>query len=309
MGDVLDGQAVFFFNRLKKEYLRISKKAAFFRTDCYRVYDRDIPEIPLTVDVYGKTVRVNDYRRDKSDSAWLSCMTEQILKAMPDADPHIWVKERHSRSSGQYAGRGGGTVRTVSEQGLLFEVDLSGYADTGLFPDHRLTRQLVRDRAEGLAFLNLFSYTGAFTVYAAAGGASKTVSVDLSAVYTDWARRNMALNGLDGGEHRFVTGDCMAFLREDGGDMFDLAVVDPPTFSASKKTKGSFDVQRDHAALLNAVFGRMRRGGTVFFSTNKRSFRLDAHLIDARNIEDITEKTIPFDFKKHRPHRCWEISL
>ena len=161
------------------------------------------------------------------------------------------------------------------EGGLQFEVNLSDYLDTGLFLDHRITRGMVRELAAGKRFLNLFAYTGAFTVYAAAGGAASTVSVDLSNTYLDWAQRNLALNGLAGPQHQFVRDDALGFLQSRGRRAaFDLAVVDPPTFSNSKRLEDFWDVQRDHVELLNRLAELMSPGGIVFFSTNFRRFKL-----------------------------------
>jgi 23S rRNA G2069 N7-methylase RlmK/C1962 C5-methylase RlmI len=181
--------------------------------------------------------------------------------------------------------------------------------DTGLFLDHRQTRQMVREAAAGQNFLNLFAYTGSFSVYGAAGGAVSTTTVDKSATYIDWARENLTLNGFGGPEHRFIESDIREFM--DGlkpRDQWDLAVVDPPTFSNTKDNVDVWDVQRDHAGLLSHLAEHITPGGLVFFSTNFRRFKLDeAALGELFTIREITRQTIPEDFRNERIHACWRL--
>jgi 23S rRNA G2069 N7-methylase RlmK/C1962 C5-methylase RlmI len=181
--------------------------------------------------------------------------------------------------------------------------------DTGLFLDHRPTRQMVREAAADKHFLNLFGYTGSFTVYAAAGGAVSTTTVDKSATYIDWARENMALNVFTGPEHRFVESDIREFMDSlKPRDQWDLAVVDPPTFSNTKDSEDVWDVQRDHAGLLGQLAAHITPGGVVFFSTNFRRFKLDeAALAELFSIREITRQTIPEDFRNERIHACWRL--
>jgi len=201
-----------------------------------------------------------------------------------------------------------GVTRIVQEGGLKFLVNLSDYLDTGLFLDHRVTRGMVRDAAAGKNFLNLFAYTGTFTVYAAAGGAARTTSVDLSANYLDWAAENLRLNGFGSDAHRLVREDASAFLASlKSGDLYDLAVVDPPTFSNSKRLDYDWDIQRDHVGLLNRLIEHMTSDGVIFFSTNSRRFKLDEPSLAGVTIRDITNKTIPADFRNQRIHRCWRM--
>ncbi|MBW2277230.1 MAG: class I SAM-dependent methyltransferase [Deltaproteobacteria bacterium] len=198
----------------------------------------------------------------------------------------------------------------VGEHGLKFLVNLADRIDTGLFLDHRTTRRTVRDRARGKRVLNLFGYTGAFSVNAAAGGASETTTLDLSNTYLDWARDNMALNGFTGPEHRFVRGDAMSFLertRPGAGGDFDLVVVDPPTVSKSKKMRRDFDIQRDHVWLLGRTLDLCTAGAVVYFSTNYRKFKLRSREIDRAGVDEITADTIPADFRDSRVHRCWRL--
>jgi len=196
----------------------------------------------------------------------------------------------------------------IDERDLRFEVNPTAYLDTGLFLDHRDTRRMVRERAAGKRFLNLFAYTGSFTVYAAAGGAKHSITVDMSNTYQAWSKRNLALNGLDDpGRHDFVQSDVVGFLeRMHGqGEQFDLIVLDPPSFSNSKRMGGTFDVQRDQLALLSATLRLLTPGGELFFSNNRQGFRLDAGVGKLASVAEITRQTVPVDFKRQTPHRCW----
>jgi 23S rRNA G2069 N7-methylase RlmK/C1962 C5-methylase RlmI len=196
----------------------------------------------------------------------------------------------------------------VTESGLKFLVNLSDYLDTGLFLDHRLTRAMVRSEAAGKRFLNLFGYTGAFTVYAAAGGAAATTTVDLSKTYLLWAQRNLRLNEIRGKQHRLVRHEARRFLDDHpAGEYYDLAVVDPPTFSRSKRQERDWDIQRDHAELLNRLRELMAPGGVIYFSTNFRRFHLAEEELHGMTIREITRQTIPPDFRDRRPHRCWRM--
>ena len=199
---------------------------------------------------------------------------------------------------------------TVREGGLQFLVNLSDYIDTGLFLDHRTTRSMVQQAATGTRFLNLFGYTGAFTVYAAHGGAATTTTVDLSPTYLDWSRRNLKLNGFAAPEHNLVRADALDYIRGlHPVPSFDLAVVDPPTFSNSKRTESDWSIQRNYAELLNGVLRVMQPGSTVFFSTNFRRFKFDLESIAPAQTIEISKQTVPEDYRNRRIHRCWKITV
>lgn len=303
---------------------RLTKRAHHLRrwpkrgVTCYRLYDRDIPEVPLAVDVYEGRLHIAEYERpdDRSPARhadWLDLIVRTAVEAMDIPPGDVFLKRRsRQRGSDQYekfdeAGRS----FVVTEGGLKFRVNLSDYLDTGLFLDHRITRSLVRDESAGKRMLNLFAYTGAFSVYAAAGGARATTSVDLSNTYLDWARDNMGLNGFSGDEHRFVRSDASGFLLDHRpGGHWDLAVVDPPTFSNSKMTESDWDVQDRHADLLTALAERMSPGGVIYFSTNFRRFKLDEPALASAGlaVREITSRTIPEDFRNKRIHRCWRMT-
>ncbi len=308
-------QAEVFGNRLKKRDRQLRKWAQRRAIGCYRVYDRDIPDLPLVVDRYERFVHINDYRepRDTSEealAAFGSMVTQTVSRALNAPPQRIFTKQRRRTSgSDQYQRHGSKSVEEiVSEGGLRFVVNLSDYVDTGLFLDHRPTRQMVREWAADRRVLNLFSYTGSFTVYAAAGGARRTVSVDLSRTYTQWCQRNLEINGLAGSEHLQVNEDVNAYLQNAVREVFDLIIVDPPTFSNSKKTDTVLDIQRDHADLLHRCLRHLDPRGTLLFSTNAKRFTLDEQNLRAASIIDITRQTIDQDFLGTRPHRAWLIT-
>jgi 23S rRNA (guanine2445-N2)-methyltransferase / 23S rRNA (guanine2069-N7)-methyltransferase len=306
-------QAELFASRLTKRARHLRRWPTRQGITCFRLYERDIPEIPLVVDRYEDCLHMAEFDRPHERTVaehadWLDLMVATAAKTLEVDPKRVFMKRRErQRGKSQYercAERGQTFI--VGEGGLRFEVNLSDYVDTGLFLDHRITRSMVRDAAAGRRFLNLFGYTGAFSVYAAAGGAASTTTVDLSNTYLDWARRNMALNGLAGPEHRFVRDDGLGFV-EHCRDRFDLAVVDPPTFSNSKRTEQDWDIQRDYAALLNALLERITPGGVVFFSTNFRRFKFDPEAIRGATLREISRQTVPSDFRNQRIHRCWRM--
>ena len=309
-------QAELFRNRLAKRARHLRRWPTRRGITCYRLYDRDIPEVPLVVDRYEDHLHIAEYERphdrDLGQHAdWLDLMARTAGDVLDVTRGHTFVKQRsrqrgttqHQHLSDQHY------ELTVQEGGLKFVVNLSDYIDTGLFLDHRLTRGMVRDAAEGTNFLNLFGYTGAFTVYAAAGGAARTTTVDWSGTYLDWARRNMALNDFSDDRHQFIRCDAVDFLQQPSSARYDLAVVDPPTYSNSKRTTQDWDVQRDHALLLNQLLTRMKSTGVIYFSTNFRRFKLDEAGVGAGHIREISRQTVPEDYRNKRIHRCWRISV
>ena len=282
---------------------------------CYRLYDRDVPEIPLVVDRYEDCLHLAEYERphDRSPAGhadWLDLMAKTAAETLEVPKAKVFMKRRErQRGTSQYDRFSEqGKTFVVHEGGLQFRVNLSDYLDTGLFLDHRITRSMVRDAAAGKRFLNLFGYTGSFTVYAAAGGAAATTTVDLSNTYLQWAEENLKLNSLAGREHRFVRDDALSFLKHHrAGAEYDLAVVDPPTFSNSKMTDDIWDVQHDHAELLVRLIALMSPGGVIYFSTNSRRFKLDEAALAGVNVREISRQTVPEDFRNRRVHRCWRL--
>jgi 23S rRNA (cytosine1962-C5)-methyltransferase len=259
---------------------------------------------------------VAEYKRrhgltDEAHDVWMEQSLQVIGDVLQVQAGNIFLKLRQRKPGrlGQYQKVDEQQHEfVVEENGLKFIVNLSDYLDTGLFLDHRITRQLVREQSLDKKALNLFAYTGSFSVYAAAGGAAEVVTVDLSKTYTSWAERNFEANGLaDPHKYRFIQADVKQYLKTLPGDYFDLIVMDPPTFSNSKRMEDFLDIQRDHAELINDCLRAMKPGGTLYFSTNSRKFVLDKQGINATGIRDITKATTPFDFEGKLFRWCYAI--
>lgn len=301
-------------NRLRKMARHLDKWARRSGISCYRLYDADIPEFPLAIDRYEGFLHVAEYKRQHSLTEeeyllWRAGCRQVISEALGIPADNIFFKFRApQKGKQQYEKFDQKKFETVvREGGLKFWVNLSDYLDTGLFLDHRITRAWVREQAAGKRVLNLFAYTGSFTVYAAAGGAASTTTIDLSNTYLDWARRNLSLNGLAAPQHRFVRDDVKNWLRQPVQEKYDLVILDPPTFSNSKSMPDVLDVQRDYPDLIRGLLRRMTPGGVMYFSTNLRSFKLEADLIEGAQIRDLTRQSIPEDFRNQKIHYCFEL--
>jgi 23S rRNA (guanine2445-N2)-methyltransferase / 23S rRNA (guanine2069-N7)-methyltransferase len=312
-------------NRILKNLRNLKKYLARENVGCFRVYDADLPEYAAAIDVYrGRPAKgreeqtylhVQEYAAPATvDANAARTRLRDLLRAASEAleipRERIALKVRQRGKGGSKYGKmdARGEALIVEEGGLRFEVNLFDYLDTGLFLDHRLVRAKLREWARGKRFLNLFAYTGTASVYAASGGASETVSVDLSATYLEWASRNLDLNGFGGARHSLAQADALTFLRADHG-RYGLIYVDPPTFSNSKRAQ-DFDIQRDHAALLALCAERLEPGGAIVFSNNARRFRLDDSLSERLVIDELTRASIPPDFAR-RPniHGCWVLKV
>ena len=301
-----------FSNRLRKNRRHWDKWARRRGIGCYRLYDRDIPEFPLAIDWYEGEAHAQVFARKGQqplEEAEEQAIGEAICQVLEIPAKALAFKTRQrQRGLAQYEKTGQqGAPRIVHEAGLQFEVDLHSYLDTGLFLDHRETRALVRQQAQGKRMLNLFAYTGSFSVYAAAGGALATTSVDLSNTYQAWTRRNLDLNGFSGDAHHLERADVFEYLDRAVRErrLFGLIVLDPPSFSNSKKMLEVLDVQRDHRRLIDHCLELLTPNGELYFSTNRRRFKLDPELTQLPGSEEITQQTLPDDFKRHPAHRCW----
>ncbi len=302
-----------FANRLQKNLKLLGKWARNHGIQCYRLYDADMPEYALAIDLYGDWVHVQEYAPPRSiDPEKAQARLYDALGAVPQAlgvSRDRVVVKRRERQSGtrQYERQASqGEFLEVQEGGVKLLVNLTDYLDTGLFLDHRPMRLRLAREAAGKRFLNLYCYTATATVHAAKGGARSTTSVDLSKTYLDWARRNLALNGLSD-RQRLEQADVMAWLEEDRGE-YDLIFIDPPTFSNSKRMEGVFDVQRDHVALLDLAMARLASGGTLYFSNNFRKFAMDASIAERYAVEEITGATLDEDFRRNsKIHRAWKL--
>ena len=367
-------QAELFSNRLKRKYKELRKQMRKNRISCYRLYDRDIPEVPVSLDLYeflpdgvdsvmeaarfmsdqNERLSANDpavekeikertwavlylYERpyeksEEEETLWLDAMAKAAADILGIDKSHIIKKsrghkshkedEQYQKNDSQIAIEG-----LVQEQGQLFRVDLTSYLDTGLFFDHRPLRTTVRDTSSKKRVLNLFCYTGSFSVYAAQGNASYVESVDLSNTYLAWAKDNMKLNGFtDKKKYEFIRADCQVFLQEKavaakGGklaaeELYDLIILDPPTFSNSKATSDVLDINRDWPQLVKDCLNILAPGGTLYFSTNSERIKFDISKIPPKTAagseftwKEITEQTISADFAGKKPHKAWEFKL
>lgn len=305
-----------FRNRLSKVYKHRSKQAKRQNVSCYRVYDHDLTEFPLCIEMYEDKIYLAEYLRrhgmtDEDHAVWLTSCLQVITEVTGVPETLIYVKQRKRMSHREDQYEKIDTKQeffTVMENGLKFLVNLTDYLDTGLFLDHRVTRQMVRELCAGKRVLNLFCYTGSFSVYAASAGAASVVSVDLSKTYLNWAEDNFVINHLkDPAKYQFIHADVKQYLKTLAPDSFDLVVMDPPTFSNSKRMKDFLDIQRDHAELINDVLTATTDGAIIFFSTNFTKFILDRERISATGINDITKTTTPFDFEGKLKRWCYRI--
>lgn len=354
-------QAELFFNRLSKNFKILRKWARKNTISCYRLYDRDIPEIPVSLDVFeflpekihntiqcsefiktqNELISKNDlsaeknaeerryavlylyerpYKKEQSEETeWLNLMAKTAAQVLNIPESHIVKKERKmQKGTNQYEKNSSfQTIRgTVQEQGQMFKIDLTTYLDTGLFFDHRPLRKTVRNESEGKRILNLFCYTGSFSVYAASGNASFVESVDLSNTYLNWAKENMRLNGFTNPEkYIFTKEDAIKWLKKKSqtitqNEKFDIIILDPPTFSNSKSTENVLDINRDWPDLLEFCVKLLNSNGTLYFSTNSTRLTFDEKKLP-KNTEctDLTSNSIPKDFEGKKPHRLWKIKL
>ena len=296
--------AQMFANRLIKNQKRLKKWLKQSGETSYRVYDADMPEYALAVDRYGDRVHVQEYAAPSSiNPAQAQKRLYDALEVMPEAlnvdASKIYIKRRERQTgSAQYQKRAASGERFEVQEGTArLWVNLRDYLDTGLFLDHRPVRRMLGEMASGKRFLNLFCYTATATVQAALGGASDSVSVDMSNTYLEWAKDNFALNKLDTRLHRVVRDDCFRWLETANAE-FDLIFMDPPTFSNSKKMRDTLDVQRDHPRLVELAMARLAPAGTLVFSNNQRRFKLDESLSERYAVEDITGRSFDPDFQR-----------
>jgi 23S rRNA (guanine2445-N2)-methyltransferase / 23S rRNA (guanine2069-N7)-methyltransferase len=332
----VDGGADF-ANRLHKNLKHLSKWAERKKVTCYRLYDADLPDFAVAVDLYqaqAQHVHVHEYAAPKTvDPVRAERRLRQALSTIqreldvPASHIHFKIRKQQ-RGTAQYTRqKESGNFHEIEEHGCKLLVNFEDYLDTGIFLDHRPLRQRIQKEADGKRFLNLFCYTATATVHALKGGAAKSLSVDMSATYLDWAERNLQANGVRAKRgskfhplpetfhgHWLLQADCRVWLREIGESrkppQFDLILLDPPTFSNSKRMEGVLDIQRDHAELIQAALKLLAPAGTLYFSTNRRSFKFDAAAAAGAQVKEITGQTLEEDFKRPPPsHRCWKISL
>ncbi len=307
-------QAEMLANRVKKRFNHLRKRFARQDIEVFRLYDWDIPEIRAVVDWYAGHLVIAEYTRRQSTPEWLPMMAQAVAKSLGVIPEKVHLKERRvGKQNGLRYERIDTTNQKIimSERDLKFYINPYDYIDTGLFSDHRNTRLMVREVAGGKDFLNLYCYTGSFTCYAAKGGARSTVSVDRSETAISWARENMDLNEIPAQGNTLIQSPVFKFLEKakHGHQTFDLAVVDPPSFSTSKNRKQEFDISRDHLRLLRSILEIMTKNATIFFSTNHQNFQPYMDDLKISEVKEITSMTIPEDYinKRKRIHRCWKI--
>lgn len=302
-------------NCIRNNYRHLRKWAKRTNTDAFRIYDREIKEYPIVIDYYAGRFSVQYFTHTRDDDEppeHLYGITEGALCSLFQINPHsiFWRTRKKRAMTEQYEKVGGAKeFFTVHEYGVKFRVNLQDYLDTGLFLDHRETRQLVAAQAKGKRLLNLFAYTCSFSVHAALAGATLTKSVDMSNTYTEWGKENFLLNGLALNNNPIIRADCLKFLPEEerSGAQYDLIVIDPPTVSRSKKMDQMFDIQEDYLTLIKGALKLLSKDGVIFFSTNSRKFDFDHSQFDSCVIEEITAKTIPQDFHRANIHSCWTL--
>ena len=306
-----------FENRLLKNYKHRLKQAKRLHVSCWRLYDHDLPEFPIWVEFYEDFIYIAEYNRrhaltDEEHEIWFN-ETKKIIANMtgvPIDKMYVKLRKRMSHREGQYEKEAvtESKIITVQENGLEFLVNLTDYLDTGLFLDHRVTRQMVQAESKDTHFLNLFSYTSSFSVYAAKAGAKSVTSVDLSKTYLTWSEENFKLNQIaPSSAYQFIHADVKQYLKTLPVNFYDLVVMDPPTFSNSKRMKDILDIQRDHVELINDMLKAMKPGGILYFSTNFTQFIIDTEQIKSDQIKDITKATTPFDFEGRLKRWCYKI--
>ena len=310
--------AVDFANRLQKNIKKIEKWAKQQGLDAYRLYDADLPEYNLAVDRYADHIVVQEYAapknidENKARQRLLDAVNATLNVTGIETNKLILKVRQKQKGTNQYEKLANkGEYFYVNEYGAKLWVNLTDYLDTGLFLDHRLTRKMLGEMAQGKDFLNLFAYTGSATVHAALGKAKSTTTVDMSNTYLNWAEQNLLLNDIEGKQHKLIQADCLQWL-EQCDRQFDLIFVDPPTFSNSKRMEDSWDVQRDHIKLMTNLKRILRPNGTIVFSNNKRGFKMDFAKLEELGLSavEISHKTLPLDFERNKQiHNCWLVTL
>lgn len=310
--------AVDFANRLQKNIKKIEKWAKQQGLDAYRLYDADLPEYNLAVDRYADHIVVQEYAapknidENKARQRLLDAVNATLQVTGIETNKLILKVRQKQKGTNQYEKLANkGEYFYVNEYGAKLWVNLTDYLDTGLFLDHRLTRKMLGEMAQGKDFLNLFAYTGSATVHAALGKAKSTTTVDMSNTYLNWAEQNLLLNDIEGKQHKLIQADCLQWL-EKCDRQFDLIFVDPPTFSNSKRMEDSWDVQRDHIKLMTNLKRILRPNGTIVFSNNKRGFKMDFTKLEELGLSavEISHKTLPLDFERNKQiHNCWLVTL
>ncbi len=305
-----------FYNRLQKVYKHKKKQALRLGVTCYRVYDHDLPEFPFCIELYDDKVYLAEYLRrhgmtDDEHEIWLEECVSIVCTLLAVENHNVYIKQRKRKANRHDQYEKTGEEKQffgVKENDFTFLINLTDYLDTGLFLDHRTTREMVLKECKDKRVQNLFAYTGSFSVYAAMGLAESVATVDLSKTYLSWAEENFKANNLQVNENfTFIHADVKQYLKSLPANSVDLTIIDPPTFSNSKRMKDILDIQRDHVELLNDVLAATTTNGIIYFSTNYSKFIIDMGSINAGSIKDITKATIPFDFDGKLKRWCYKL--
>lgn len=303
-------------NRLRKNQRRLGKWVRQQNLCCYRLYDADLPEYAFAIDCYDRFVHMQEYLPPASVAENKVILRRQqaqlAVQTALDIPPELIVMKTRQRQRGKQQYQALTEHRdkhrqdfVVPEGNARFLVNLHDHLDTGLFLDHRAMRRFIYENARGKRFLNLFCYTATASVHAALGGAASSLSIDLSNTYLDWARKNFSLNNIGGKQHRLKKGDCLAYLQSNR-EQFDLIFLDPPTFSNSKSTASTLDIQRDHVSLIKNAMKKLDKNGVLIFSSNRRNFKLDESLSHNFELKDYTRASLDKDFEGRRNiHQTW----
>ncbi|VFP78726.1 Ribosomal RNA large subunit methyltransferase K/L [Candidatus Erwinia haradaeae] len=316
---LLSGQYIIdYANRLRKNIKKLDKWAKVEKIECYRIYDCDLPDYKVTIDRYGDWILIQEYSAphtinpSKAQQRLSNVITTTIdVLDIPLNKIILKIRTKQKGRNRQYQKlNNNGKFLEIMEFNAKLLVNLTDYLDTGIFLDNRNTRKILGKMSNGKKFLNLFSYTGSASVHAGLGGALSTTTIDISNTYINWAQRNMLLNGLSGHNHRFIQTDCLNWLHE-SIEKFDLIFIDPPTFTNSKRMKNNFDIQRDHLEIITNLKRLLHDNGSIIFSNNKRSFKLNLTGLNLLKLKvtELSAKTKPKDFFHSRPlHSCWLIT-
>lgn len=302
-------------NRLSKNLKNRSKLLKNNEIDCYRIYDSDLPEYNVVIDQFSDYLHIQEYRPPKTVDPKRANHRRQLIRQW--VPKHLGIPLKHAvykerfRQTGnsQYEKRAEPLCVDVHENGMQFEVNLTTYTDVGLFLDHRPLRRRLLESCRGLRVLNLFCYTGALSVAAAKGLARSVTSVDMSKTYLTWAHRNFEKNGLNPKHYQFVRANVLEWLTVEPRAEFEVILLDPPTFSNTKSTEQTLDIQRDHRELIDACSAWLAPGGVIYFSNNFKGFSLDDSVREAYVVEDMTRQSIDADFDRKPPHVLFKISV
>jgi 23S rRNA (cytosine1962-C5)-methyltransferase len=303
-------------NCIRNNYKHVRKWAKRTMTNCFRIYDWQIPSYALSIDYYAGKFLIHYFSKTQEDLEPKEFVRKEAIDALKSlffaSEDDIYWRTRIKRKKLQQYEKQDNEKQffNVLEYGVTFKVNLIDYLDTGLFLDHRETRKIVRDHAKGKKVLNLFAYTSSFGVQAAVGGAKSTKNVDLSNTYCRWSIENFKANHLSLKNNEVIRADCLKFLHNESmtTNQYDIIVIDPPTISRSKKMEKIFDVQVSYVELIKGSLKLLKKGGMIFFSTNSRKFHFDKQLFEGLKIQDLSKKTIPIDFHDPKIHLCWQIS-